>query len=110
MIRKIEVYIKNEEVATGAAYIGRPIADHWCTFKETLKTEKVILEADKRALEIVNEIVKEKGLKVKVCNVSSFRGKLKAKSKGITKTPCIIVGEKKIEGIPEREQILNLLQ
>ncbi|NWF86512.1 hypothetical protein HXY32_01655 [Candidatus Bathyarchaeota archaeon] len=109
MICKIEVYIRNEEVVTGDAYIGRPVADHWCTFKETLKTEKVISEVDRRALEIVNEIAKERGLKVEVFNVSSFRGKLKAKLKGITKMPTIIIDGRKIEGIPEKEQILSLL-
>jgi glutaredoxin len=110
MVSKIEVYIRNEEVVTGDAYIGRPVLDHYCTFRETLKTEKVISEADKRTLEIVKEIAKERGLKFEVCNVSSFKGKVKAKSKGITQTPTIVVGEKKIEGTPDKEQLLNLLR
>lgn len=115
MISKIEVYIRNEEVATGGAYIGRPIKslgqfDHWCTFKETLKTERVVSDADKLALELANEIAREKGLQIEVCDVSSFKGKLKCKSKGVTKTPTIIVGDARIEGIPTKEQMLNLLK
>ena len=109
MIGKIEVYVKNEEVATGDAYIGKPMGDHWCTFKETLKTEKVMPEADRLALEVVNEIARERGLEVEVCDVSCFKGKLKAKSKGITQTPTIVIGEKRIEGIPEKKQILSIL-
>jgi protein-disulfide isomerase len=110
MISKIEVYVRNEEVVIGDAYIGRPIVDHWCTFKETLKTEKVMSEADRITLEVINEIAKEKNLEIEVCDISSFKGKLKARSKGITKTPTIIIGDKKIEGIQEKEQILNLLR
>lgn len=54
MSTKIEVYVKNEEVVTGRAMIGRPIADHWCTARDTLKTEKVMPEPDRITLEVVN--------------------------------------------------------
>lgn len=109
MTCKVEVYAKNEEVVTGDAHIGRPMGDHWCTFKETLKTEKVMSEADKLALKVVNEIAAERGLVVEVYDVSCFKGKLKAKSKGVRQTPTILIGEKRIEGIPEKKQLLSLL-
>jgi hypothetical protein len=110
MADKIEVYIKNEEVVTGRSYIGRPIADHWCTFKETVKMEKVLSEADRQTLEIVKEIAEKKNLSVMVYNVSHFTAKIRGKSKGVTKTPTIIIGDAKIEGVPDKEQILKLLQ
>ncbi|NWG11467.1 hypothetical protein HXY33_06970, partial [Candidatus Bathyarchaeota archaeon] len=73
MIGKIEVYVKNEEVVIDDAYVGRPMGDHWCTFKETLKTEKVMSEADRLALKVVNELAKERGLEVEVYDVSCFK-------------------------------------
>jgi protein-disulfide isomerase len=66
-------------------------------------------EADRLALEIVREIAKEKGIKVEVFDISSFKGKLKAKFASVKETPTIVVGNRKIEGIPDKEQILKLL-
>ncbi|MEM2975731.1 MAG: thioredoxin family protein [Candidatus Bathyarchaeia archaeon] len=91
--------------------IGFPIPDHgMCSWKDTLKTERVMLEADKIALEVVREVAREKNVRVEVIDVSTFRGKLRAKSVGIKETPTIMIGGNKIEGIPEKEQILKLLQ
>jgi len=109
MVDKVEVYIRNEEVVVGQTMIGRPILDHWCTAKDTLKTEKVMPEADRHALEIVREIAKKKGVKVEVFDISSFKGKLKAKFAGVKETPTIVVGNKKIEGVSDKEQILKSL-
>jgi hypothetical protein len=108
-VGKVEVYIKREEVVVGQTVIGRPIMDHWCTAKDTLKTEKVIPEDDRIALEIVREVAKERNVRVEVIDISSFRGMLKAKSVGVNKTPTIVIGKNKIEGVPERGQILKLL-
>ncbi|MBX5327245.1 MAG: thioredoxin family protein [Candidatus Bathyarchaeia archaeon] len=111
MLDKIEIYIKNEEVVVGRAVVGFPIPDHGiCALKDTLKTEKVMSEADRIALEVVNEVAREKGVKVEVIHVSTFRGRLKAKRAGVKETPTIIMGGTKIVGIPEKEQILTLLQ
>ncbi|MGB9740388.1 MAG: hypothetical protein ACP5IM_00385 [Candidatus Bathyarchaeia archaeon] len=109
MIDKVEVYVRSEEVVVGQTVIGRPIADHWCTAKDTLRTEKVSPEADRTALEVVNEVAKEKSVKVEVVDVSTLGGKLKAKRAGIKETPAIIISGNKIYGIPKREQILKLL-
>jgi hypothetical protein len=106
---KVEVYIKREEVVVGQTVIGRPIMGHWCTAKNTLKTEKVMPEDDRIALEIVKEVAKERDVRVDVIDTSSFRGMLKAKSAGVNKTPTIVIGKNKIEGVPEKGQILKLL-
>ena len=105
----IEVYIRNEEVVTGQAVIGRPIGDHWCTAKDTLKTQKVILEADRIALEVAREFAKENGLNVKVYDVSSFKGKIKADMRGVKITPTIIFGSQKIEGEQKLETLKTTL-
>lgn len=114
MVDKIEVYIRNEEVVTGQAIIGRPMSDgvsmHYCTAKETLKTEKVMSEASRLALEVANEFAKEKGLNVEVYDVSTFKGKLKAILRGIKTTPAIIIGKARIEGEHSSELLKSKLK
>ena len=110
MVEKIEVYVRNEEVVTGQAVIGRPVAGHWCTAKETLKTQKVTPEADRLALEVVNEFAKERDLCVEVYDVSSFKGKIKASLKGVKTTPTIIIGNRKIEGEHTSRSLRNKLK
>ncbi|MEM2292068.1 MAG: hypothetical protein QXX41_02225 [Nitrososphaerota archaeon] len=114
MLDKIEVFVKTEEVVVGQTVIGRPVADgaqvHWCTVKDTLKTEKFMPEADRAALEIANEVAREKGVKVEVIDVSTFMCRLKAKRAGVTKTPAIVMGGNKIDENLEKERILKLLQ
>ncbi|MFX1598706.1 MAG: thioredoxin domain-containing protein, partial [Promethearchaeota archaeon] len=36
--------------------------------------------------------------------------RLKARRSGVNNTPTIIIGKQKIEGMPTKEQILDLLQ
>jgi len=110
MIEKIEVYVRNEEVVTGQAVIGRPLAGHWCTAKETLKTQKVMPEADRLALEMAEEFAREKGLHLEVYDTSSFKGKLKASLKGVKTTPTIIIGNQKIEGKHASGSLRNKLK
>jgi hypothetical protein len=92
------------------AYIGRPIGDHWCTFKETYKSEKVMPETDKAALEVAREIAKETGVKLRIYDISSFKGKIKASLRGVRKTPTIIIGKKRMEGVPKKEQLYSLVR
>jgi hypothetical protein len=104
----IEIYIRTEEVLTNAAIIGRPISDgtttHYCTMRETAKKEKVMPETDRLILEIVKEFADSKGIRLEVCDVSTFGGKLKARFKGVKTVPAIVIGDVRIEG----EQALNL--
>jgi len=114
MVDKIEVYIRTEEVVTGQAIIGRPMSDgvttHYCTSRETLKTEKITPEADKLVLEVVNEFADEKGLDVEVYDVSTFKGRFKASVKGVKTTPTIIIGKARIEGESNLELLKNKLK
>lgn len=102
VLETIEVYIRTEEVLTSKAIMGRPISDgvttHYCTIRETAKKEKIMPEADRFALEVVKEFADSKGVRLEVCDVSTFRGKLRARSKGIKAIPTILVGGVRIEG------------
>lgn len=107
---KIELFVKEKEITTGKVYIGSPVREHWCTFKEGVKKEKIMPEDDKKTLEIVQKLARENGVHVKVHNISSFGGRLKARRRGVKNTPTIIIGKQKIEGMPSKKQILDLLQ
>lgn len=109
ILTKIEIFIKEKEVTTGKVYVGSTVREHWCTLKEGLKKEKIMPEDDKKTLEIVQELAKENGMHISIHNVSSFRGRLKARRSGVKNTPTTVIGKQKIEGVPAREQILSLL-
>jgi len=114
MAKTIEVYIKNKEVITSTSLEGRPLAAggevHYCSVKEISKTEKVISEEDEAALKLVKELAPEKNIKYRIIDVSSSKGKLKAKLKGVTSTPTIIVGNKRLIGTPKKETFETLLK
>lgn len=113
MVGKIEVYVRNEEVIVGSSIMGRPIHDgyttHYCAFREIFKTEKVMPEAETLALEIVKEFAAKKGLEVDVYDVSTLKGRMQARLKGIRKTPTIIVDGNRIEGEDDLRHLENKL-
>lgn len=98
MVDKIEVYIKNKEVVTGEAVYGEVVAEHGCPVIRGVKTEKVIPEADRTALGVVNRFADDKGLQVEVCSLGTFTGRLKARRKRVKTTPTIVIGKFRIEG------------
>jgi len=114
MVLKIEVYIKGEEVVVGSEMIGQPVSDgvttHYCTINQALKREELMPEADRLALEIVNKFASEKGLKVEVCDISTFKGKMKARLKNVRVTPTILIGERRIESEDELRQLRSKLE
>lgn len=84
-------------------YVTPPVWDgvqhHACMSKEVTEHEEVLPDADSQALRIVGQMATEIGVPFKVYDVSTFAGKLKAKSRGITKTPAVILNGEKIEDI-----------
>ena len=113
MSKVIEVYVRNEIVsdiyqekgcehtATGQVDIHRP------TSKLQFRKIRRLPEADQEALDIVLEVAKEKGWKVKVYDIDTFTGKLKARFKGINETPTVIVGKHRIIGVPQEQDLLS---
>jgi len=80
---KIEVFIKNEEVLLQSTQIGRPIGDHYCTAHDTFKTEKILTEESKTVWEEAKEKAEELNARIVVFNLSTFKGKLSARLKGV---------------------------
>lgn len=109
MRKVIEVFIRSKEVLTQHAHTGRPIAGHACTMKEGYRSQKIMSETERAALKIAEAVAEEAGTGLRIYDVGSFVGKMKASVKGIKSTPMIIVGKRKIEGIPKREDLLLLV-
>lgn len=114
MSKIIEVYVRNEiasdvyremgceHTATGQVDIDRPAS------KLQFRKIRRLPEADEEALDVVLEVAKEKGWEVKVYNVDTFRGRLKARLKGINETPTVIVGKHRIKGVPQEQDLPSL--
>ena len=60
------------------------------------------------AIETAERVAEETGLQLKVCNVSSKLGRLRAFLKGVKITPTIILGEHRISDEITEEKILSL--
>jgi hypothetical protein len=102
MTFQIEVYVrKKKQIAR--QYVTPPVWDgyqhHACMSKQVTEYEEILLDADKQALRIVDQLATEVGVPFKVYDVATFAGKLRAKSKGITRTPALILNGEKIEPI-----------
>jgi glutaredoxin len=114
MVLRIEVYIKSDEVVVSSGMIGQPVSDgvttHYCTIKETSKRERVMPEADRLALEIVNKLASERGLAVEVCDISTFKGRMKARLKNVRVTPTILIGERRVETEDDLRQLESKLE
>jgi hypothetical protein len=118
MAKTVEVYIMNKEimtqagvdVSTLAAAVFAHIRTHDCSIKETPKSEKIISEEDKAALKVVEELAAENGLRLRIIDIASLRGNLRARLKGIKATPTIIVGNNRLIGVPRKEEFEALLK
>ena len=108
-MRVIEVYVRSEEKVKGTADGDYSIyAEHPCQAKSNIA--KILCSNDKQALEMLCDVAKEKSFAVKVCDLSTSWGRLKAFAKGIKTVPAIIIGSSKIDGIPDREELLKILE
>ena len=89
---KIEVFIRNEEVALQSTQLGRPIADHYCTAHDTFKTERILSEDSRRILEEAKRKAKELNAKIVVFDLCTFKGQLIARLRGV-KSPTLRITE-----------------
>jgi len=101
MAEKIEVYVKKGKKLVGEHFTA-PMSDgimtHSCLpHGEMLEYEKALPEVDKKALELVIEFADDKGLQVKVIDTSTIKGKLRAATRGINKTPAVTIGQERID-------------
>jgi len=112
MGKVIEVYVKNMTAVVGTEQAFYTVCPgHECTRTPATfaKTEKVLPEADKSALSLSLALAEENKFNVKVHNLSTWRGKLRARLKGVEKTPTIIIGNHRIEDAITKDRLLSML-
>lgn len=84
---RIEVFVRKEEVITERAIVGRPMSDgvttHYCTTHDTFKTEQVLTDDSRKVLEEANEKARELNAEVIVYNLSTLKGRLAARLRGV---------------------------
>jgi len=112
MAKAIEVYLKNTFVPVGVEEVFVLMCPgHECTRNPATfaKLERILAEPDRKALEIVTTIADEKRLNVRVYNVSTLKGKIRARLKGVQTTPTIIIDSHRVEDEITREKLLSAL-
>ena len=113
MADTIQVFVKNNEVITGQfKTVEFSTPGHECTAKPITAPifESILPENHKQAIKIAEKVAKEKKMKLKVYNISSRIGKLKAQFKGVKETPTIIIKNQKITGEITKKNLLSLLR
>jgi len=115
-MKKIELYVRSAKQLAPHMYEARTTCEHTASgqvdlFRPQSKLEfqasRALLENDLKAFEIVQEIARERNWKVEVCDLSSFAGKIRACLKGINHTPVVILNNHRIEGVPNKEQLMS---
>ena len=80
---KVEVFVKCREVVLQKTQLGRPMYGHYCTARDSFKTEKMFTEDSRRIFEEADKKAKELNAEVIVYDLSTLKGRLVAKLKGV---------------------------
>jgi glutaredoxin len=75
-----------------------------------LEYEKTLPQPDKQILEFMNTYCEQKELPIEIIDLSTLKGRLKAKINGITKTPTITIDQKQIETQPDLDTLKQKLE
>jgi len=115
MGKVIEVYVKSKAVPVQSDYSSFSSDHSACRgviYKEETYTKfgavKQIVPTDKEVLNRLEEVAKEKGLILRVYDVTTLRGRFKALRKGIKQTPTIITETHRIVGVPKEEELQTI--
>lgn len=115
MRRVIEVFIRNEKVDVPGGY-AQTVSGHRCaggfpgTGAQTFRTERAMNETDRQALETIQKIAGTKNIQIKIHDVCTLSGKIRAHLKGIKKTPTIVIKGQKIHEPLTEQRCLSLLE
>jgi deoxycytidylate deaminase len=113
MVETIQVFVRNKQLIVGHFQtVEFTSPGHECTAKPVTAPilEQVFPETHEQAIKIAEKVAKEKGMKLKICNLSSSMGRIEALFKGVKTTPTIIVKNQKIYGEITEKKVLSLLE
>jgi len=113
MAETIHVYVKGEQKLTAEDALVYVESGHSCSGTKsalTYKKERVLPESHKQAISIATRMAEERGMKLRICDVSSGRGRLRARLAGVNETPTIIVRNQRITEKITEEKLLSILE
>jgi len=110
MRKVIEVFVVNEDVPSSGPAYSEAVSGHPCTGAVTCRTEQIMPEVDRQLLKIVSEMADEKELTVKLYDVATWKGKLKALLKSVKETPAVVVGDRRLVGLVTKDELENFLK
>ncbi len=113
MAKTIQVFVRNNEVITGHfTTVEFSTPGHACTAKPITAPvlEPFLPETHKQAIEIAEKVAKTNRMHIKVYNLSSRKGKLKALFKGVREAPAVIIEKQKLTGEITEKKLLHLLE
>lgn len=108
MKKRIEVYIKNEDIV-----VSHPLPENylplfdkwniipWYSIKNSTYKLKIIPEEDQKAIEVARKLSEKFKLELKIYDVCTPKGKILAYFKNVKKTPTIILGKNRIEDLKD---------
>jgi hypothetical protein len=105
-MKAIEIYIKTEErlqPPSGGTYADYDA--HPCLQKYNI--QRIVPPDVERALQALEATATLKKIPLKIYDLTTFTGKLKAFSRGIKSTPFTIIGSQRIEGIADPSKLVN---
>ena len=118
MVRAISVFVRNTEVLVKtfrtyeSVHPECPRSHRGYLFGFPVIApiyESILSETHQQAIEVARRMAKEKGFELKVYNLSSKVGKLKAFLKGVKRTPTIIIDNHKVTDKISEEELSGLL-
>lgn len=106
-MKVIEVYIKTEErlqPPPGGSYADYDA--HPCWQKHNIR--RIIPSDIERALKVLEAAATQKNMTLKIYDITTITGKLKAFIRGIKTTPFTIIDSHRIEGIADPDKFVNV--
>jgi len=106
-VNRIRVYIRSEEDTY--EFAGQlAVKGHTC-YGWKKETVVKLPEDHRRAKKIAEEVAEEQGLDLEIYDLSdNFRNRISAFLRGI-KTPTVEIGNRRVNGVPSKENLLSLL-
>jgi len=107
MPKRIMVFVKTKWIVK--PFDSQSKAWVWGGYPPEHRFEKHVSRDDASAMRIAKEVAEEYGLELKIYDLASIRGWFSAKINKVKNTPTIIIGNNRIEGVPNKSQLLRMV-
>jgi hypothetical protein len=109
----IWVFVKGEQKLAAENALVYAESGHSCSGTKSAlvyKKEHVLPESHEQMISIARKVAEEEGMKFQICDLSSRTGSLRARLAHVSKTPTVIVGNRRIVHNITEEKLLSILE